>query len=82
MNMENEMEKDEIVNPEQFQVSRAPEDQKADRAESVDYTGDEIEFADGVGTELDEELDLIDEDDFEGEIPEEPEDDLEEPVDE
>lgn len=59
-NEENEMEKDEIVNPEQFQVGRAAEEEKTIDSEDndeVEYTEDEVEFADGKGTQLDEEID-------------------------
>lgn len=55
-----EMEKDEIINPEQFQVSRSPEEDEEDAdaaEEDAKYTPEENEFADGKGTELAEEFD-------------------------
>ena len=57
-----ESEQDEIVNPEQFQVGRAPEEEKAE-SEDSEYTEDEIEFADGEGTQLEAEFDEVEEDD-------------------
>lgn len=60
---EQEMEQDEIVNLEQFQVGRAPEEEKQhDEEDDSDYTEDEVEFADGEGTQLEEEF--ADDDDF------------------
>lgn len=63
-NTANEMEKDDIVNPEQFQVGRAPQEEKEldnqdvqNEAEEVGYTEGEVQFADGEGTQLDEEID-------------------------
>lgn len=71
---EQEMEQDDIINLEQFQVGRAPEEEKQpddqDEAEytedDAEYTEDEVEFADGEGTQLDEELgdDVPDADDI------------------
>ncbi|TDO24266.1 hypothetical protein [Pedobacter duraquae] len=61
---EQEMEQDEIVNLEQFQVGRAPEEEKQhDEEDDSDYTEDEVEFADGEGTQLEEEFAA--DDDFE-----------------
>ena len=51
-----QLEKDEIVNPEQFQVGRAPQEDKEEQTDDAEYTEQEIPFADGKGTELDEEL--------------------------
>jgi hypothetical protein len=64
-NNENKMEKDDIVNPEQFQVGRAPQDEKEEtkeqdmvnRSDDAGYTAEENQFADGKGTQLDEEID-------------------------
>lgn len=68
-NQENEMEQEEIINPEQFQVGRATEDEKLQEQDDSQYTEDEIEFADGEGTQLEEEFDVPEkeelEDDFE-----------------
>ena len=65
------MEKDEIVNPEQFQVGRAPEEDKNENDDS-EYTPQENEFADGKGTPLAEEFDApeveSDEDETENEL--------------
>ena len=56
-NKEQEMEQDEIVNLEQFQVGRAPEEEKQhDEQDDSEYTEDEVEFADGEGTQLEEEF--------------------------
>ena len=84
-NEQNQMEKDEIINPEQFQVSRAPEGDKEqgdqqeemiNRTDDSGYTPQENQFADGNGTQLDQEVGSnenddkeemrSDEDDFEG----------------
>jgi len=69
---EEEMEQDEIINLEQFQVGRAPEEEKEIDQDDSTYTEDEIPFADGEGTQLEEELgeddideDLEDDDDLE-----------------
>ncbi|MEJ2882321.1 hypothetical protein [Pedobacter sp. GR22-6] len=74
---EEEPENEEIINPEQFQVGRAPEEEKPsgeedseDIEEDSDYTEDEVEFADGAGTELDEEIDTPDPEDLEDELDE------------
>jgi hypothetical protein len=65
---EEEPEQDDIVNPDQFQVGRAPENEKDTQTEGVEYTDDEIEFADGAGTQLDDELDAPDREDLETEL--------------
>lgn len=59
---------DEISNIEQFQVGRAPEEEKNIREdeseeESIEagYTPEETEFADGQGTQLDNEISADDE---------------------
>jgi hypothetical protein len=57
-NQENELEKDEIVNPEQFQVDRSANDVKPEDSEDAGYTEDEVEFADGQGTRLQEEFEV------------------------
>jgi len=69
MNTEEEnLEKDEIVNPEQFQVGRAPEEKKETEREDADYTPEEVEFADGQGTQLDEEIDAPDSEEIDLEL--------------
>ena len=70
---EEEMEQDEIINLEQFQVGRAPEEEKEIDQDDSTYTEDEIPFADGEGTQLEEELG---EDDIDGEL-DDTDDDLE-----
>jgi hypothetical protein len=62
-NEEDKIQKDEIVNPEQFQVGRAPQDQKENpqqqmngRTDDAGYTPQENQFADGKGTQLNEEI--------------------------
>lgn len=71
-NQENEMEQKEIINPEQFQAGRAAEEEKLQQEDDSEYTEDEIEFADGEGTQLDEEIDVPEEqeleDDFESDL--------------
>ena len=63
-NKEQEMEQDEIVNLEQFQVGRAPEEEKQhDDQDDSEYTEDEVQFADGEGTQLEEEF-ADDDDEF------------------
>ena len=68
------MEKDDIVNPEQFQVSRSGE---PDQEDDSKYTPEENQFADGKGTELAEEFDAPDPEEFEDEEPEVLDDDVE-----
>ena len=68
---QNEPEEEEIPNIEQFQVGRSHPDEQDDdevNADEIDddagYTEGEKEFADGEGTQLNEEIDnLEDEDD-------------------
>ncbi|RZM29168.1 MAG: hypothetical protein EOO88_06010 [Pedobacter sp.] len=62
-NQENKIEKDEIINPEQFNVGRAPQEEKeidqndmTERADDAGYTPQEEQFADGKGTQLNEQL--------------------------
>ena len=82
---QNEQVEEEIPNIDQFQVGRATPEEKdldgtatinaqgdADTAgEDAGYTSEEVEFADGEGTQLDEELsegpeeDDLEDDDFE-----------------
>lgn len=68
-NQENEMEQKEIINPEQFQAGRAAKEEKLQQEDDSEYTEEEIEFADGKGTQLDGEIDVPEkqklEDDFE-----------------
>lgn len=73
-NNEKELEKDDIVNPEQFQVGRAPQEEKeddTDYADDSDYTEQEIPFADGKGTELAEEFEEPEEESEDDEFVEE-----------
>jgi hypothetical protein len=68
---QNQVPEEEIPNMEQFQVDRGPsEDQEqqnqagninGDNAEETGYTEEEIEFADGQNTTLDNELGTDDE---------------------
>ena len=75
-NLQYEEQNEEIVNPEQFQVGRAPEEEKTATEEDTGYTEGEIEYADGQGTQLDEELEdmdsgeIEDEDEFEKDLDE------------
>ncbi len=62
-NPENDEQNEEIVNPEQFQVGRTPEEEKRGAGEGTGYTEGETKFADGVGTQLEEELDVSDSED-------------------
>jgi hypothetical protein len=68
-NDQNDLEKDEIVNPEQFQVGRAPHEEKEEQAEELGYTEQESQFADGQGTQLDEELGESNEEEADRELP-------------
>lgn len=73
-NQEKEIEQEEIINPGQFQAGRAPGEDKLQKEDDSEYTEDEIEFADGEGTQLDEEFDVPEKQD--------PEDDVESDLDE
>src|SRR4051812_19610796 len=74
-NTPNEFEKDEISNPEQFQVSRAPGEEKTtEREDDSDYTEGEVEFADGEGTDLAEAFEDTDDEELDGNLDDEPED--------
>ena len=62
-NQEDKIEKDEIVNPEQFNVGRTSEEEKEqsqndmiERTDDAGYTPQEEQFADGKGTQLNEKL--------------------------
>jgi hypothetical protein len=66
-NQENEMEKDEVINPEQFQVGRAPEEEKNIAQDDTTYTPGEVQFADGEGTQLAEEFEDPNEQDLDDE---------------
>ena len=82
MNNQNEQVEEEIPNIEQFQVSRSSLEEKDlehdtdATTEDEGYTEDEVEFADGEGTQLaeeipdeeDEDLDLDDSDDLEDDV--------------
>jgi hypothetical protein len=61
-NQENTQVNEEINNPGQFQVGRTNplhqhNDGEQDQAEEVEYTPEEMEYADGKGTELAEAFD-------------------------
>jgi len=76
-NNENEIEKDEIVNPEQFQVGRSPQEEKEEQSDDAAYTEEEVQFADGEGTQLAEAFDTPEEDEFDEEEPADTEEDSE-----
>lgn len=54
---QNEPEEEEIPNIEQFQVGRSHSDDRDTSEGDAGYTEGEIEFADGEGTQLNEEID-------------------------
>ncbi len=76
-NNENEIEKDEIVNPEQFQVGRSPQEEKEEQSDDAGYTEEEVQFADGEGTQLAEAFDTPEEDELDEEEPADTEEDFE-----
>lgn len=62
MENQDQLPEEEIINPEQFEVGRNPEDQDDEEnqngtagTEQAGYTPGETEFADGEGTRLDQE---------------------------
>lgn len=62
MKNQDQLPEEEIINPEQFQVGRNPEERQDEvdqhgtaDTEQTGYTPGEIEFADGEGTRLDQE---------------------------
>ena len=62
MENKDQLPEEEVINPEQFQVGRNPEDQDEEEnqngtaeTEQAGYTPGETEFADGEGTRLDQE---------------------------
>lgn len=69
MENQNELHEEEVVNPEQFQVGRNPEEQKNQErnteSEDAGYTPGETEFADGEGSQLERESGELENDDFE-----------------
>lgn len=76
-NQEDKLPQEEIVNPEQFQVGRAlqhekepQEDQMTARSDDAGYTPEEDQFADGKGTQLNQEI-APDRGDIEDELSEE-----------
>lgn len=79
-NQQYDEQNEEVVNPEQFQVGRAPEEEKSVTNEDAGYTQGETEYADGQGTRLGKELDVPDSEDLEEEYVEE--DDIESDPDE
>ncbi|EDM38055.1 hypothetical protein PBAL39_00532 [Pedobacter sp. BAL39] len=64
-NQENQLQEEEIPTLEQFQVGRNAEadDNQEEGGETAGYTSDEVEFADGEGTQLDDEIDGPEDDD-------------------
>jgi hypothetical protein len=86
-NLENNQPEEEIQNIEQFQVNRSEGNAANGHAtpepsEDEEYTEDEVQFADGEGTQLNEEIegpdDEEDEDDDEAETDDYNESDIEE----
>ncbi|RZK93172.1 MAG: hypothetical protein EOO98_00420 [Pedobacter sp.] len=80
-NEEDNMQQEEINNPAQFQVGRSPQEEKEnseeqmiERDDDAGYTPEEDQFADGKGTQLNEEI-APDRGDIEDELSEH-EDDL------
>lgn len=60
-NQQKETEKEAINNPEDFRAGRSPQGDQA-QPDEVEYTEDEVEFADGAGTQLEQEFDEPDKD--------------------
>lgn len=61
-NQAKEIEQEEIIKAEQYQADSSPaEDQQLQ--DDSEYTEDEVEYADGDGTQLDEELGVPERDD-------------------
>lgn len=54
---QNQPEEEEIPNIDQFQVGRSQTDDLDEQEDDTGYTEDEMEYADGVGTRLNEEID-------------------------
>jgi len=83
-NQENNQPEEEIQNIEQFQINRSQGNAAEGHAQSGDeeYTEDEVQFADGEGTQLNEEIngpdDEEDDDDEEEETDDYNESDIEE----
>ena len=65
-NQENDMREEEMINREQFQAGSAAGDEQ--RRDDSEYTEQEIQFADGEGTQLEEEFDVPDKEDLEDEL--------------
>ncbi|PWS28718.1 hypothetical protein DHW03_02420 [Pedobacter yonginense] len=79
--MENH-EEEEIKNIEQFQISRSEHsDDDTSEAEENEYTEEEVQFADGEGTQLDEKVDELEEDDELTDNPLEDEDESQDKLD-
>ena len=76
LNNQEPMEKDDIVNPDQFQVGRTAEENMSKQDDSQ-YAPEENQFADGKGTELAEEFDAPDPEEVEDDEAEELDPDLE-----
>jgi len=70
------MEKDDISNPDQFQVGRTSEENTSQQDDSK-YTPEEDQFADGKGTVLAEEFDSPDPEEIEDDEADELDHDLE-----
>ncbi|MEQ7801893.1 hypothetical protein ABDJ41_19005 [Pedobacter sp. ASV1-7] len=69
MENQDQLPEEEIINPEEFEVGRNPEDQDDEEkqngtadTEQVGYTPGETEFADGEGTRLDQESEELEND--------------------
>ena len=75
-NNENEFEKDEIVNPEQFQVGRSSQEEKEEQSDDAGYTEEEVQFADGEGTQLAEAFDPPEEGELDEQLPDDTEEDF------
>jgi hypothetical protein len=67
-NEENKFQKDDIINPEQFQVGRAQAEDQEEQTNEAGYTAEEDQFADGKGTQLAEEFEITDAE-LEAELP-------------
>ena len=70
------MEKDDIINPDQFQVGRTAEENTGMQDDS-EYTAEENQFADGKGTELAEEFEAPDPEEIDDNQDDELDEDLE-----
>ncbi|MHA4896303.1 hypothetical protein ACXZ1K_16235 [Pedobacter sp. PWIIR3] len=67
-NQENQMEEPEIINPEQFQVGRAPIDEKVEGQEDAEFAEEEGSFADEEVSLLEEDVEVPDQEDVEEDL--------------